>query len=216
MGKAQKTSKGFYIAGMIIIILLLVLVLFLMIDLRRSATLELLVTPVSAEVIIDGKKYENGTYKFEPGELNVIIKKEGFKEQEKIVTRAENTITKLYAYLMPLDGSFDWYLTHEEDMMILNAIGDSAANENSRTYLERYPIIDVLPIIYANYDESWDYTEFRVDGGTFENCKQEFCLKVKDTTGGNLEKALSLIRENGFTPEDYEIIYEYDPIEPLD
>ena len=216
MAKEQKGIKGFYIGGMIILVLLFIVVIFLMIDLRRSATLELLVTPVSAEVTIDGKNYEYGTYKFEPGDLKVTIKKEGFKEQERIVVLSENTVTKLYVYLMPLDGSFDWYLTHEEDMMILNAIGDSTANENSRTYLERHPIIDVLPIIYANYDESWDYTEFRLDGGTFENCKHEFCLKVTDTTGGNLEKALTLIRESGFEPEDYEIIYEYDPIVPLD
>ena len=166
--------------------------------------------------MVDGKDYENGTYKFEPGEINVTIEKEGFKTEERTIVLLENSVTKLYIYLVPLDGSFDWYLSHDEDMMLLNAIGDAVANENSKNYLEDYPIVNALPIIYATYDEDWEYTEFRIDGGTFENCKQAFCLKVTDTTGGNLENALKLIREQGFSPEDYEIIYEYKPIEPLE
>ena len=35
-------------------------------------------------------------------------------------------------------------------------------------------------------------------------------------TGGNEENAKNLIKENGYNPEDFEIIYEYVPIEELE
>ena len=140
---------------------------------------------------------------------------EGFESKEEKIVLEPNTTTKYYTYLMPTDGSFKWYLEHEEDMMILNTIGDAEANVNATNYLEKYPIVDALPIIYANYDKEWNYTEFRVDGGKFNECKEAFCLKITDTTGGNKDSALKMIRDKGFNPEDYEIIYQYEPILPL-
>lgn len=91
-----------------------------------------------------------------------------------------------------------------------------AAYEKAKTYSEAHPIIAKLPIIYAHYDANYNYTEFRIDGGEFSGCKTNFCLKVTDTTGGNYDAALEKIREAGFNPDDFQILYEYTPIVPLD
>ena len=40
-------------------------------------------------------------------------------------------------------------------------------------------------------------------------------LTITDSTGGNRDRAINLIREKGFNPNDYEIIYSYVPPEPL-
>ena len=54
-----------------------------------------------------------------------------------------------------------------------------------------------------------------IDGGMFDGCEGTFCLKITDTTGGNYERAIQMIKEKGFNPDDYEIIYENKPITPL-
>lgn len=204
------------ICGALVVLIIVISVIFIIINAGKTATLDIVVAPVTAEVKIDGKTYKNGTYKFEPGEVEVSITKDGFTTEEKTLVLEDGVTTKLYTYLMPIDGSFEWYLDHEEDMMILNTIGDAQANTDSAAYKDKYPIIEALPIVYVNYDENWDLTEFRVDGGMFEGCEQIFCLKISDTTGGNRERALQEIKEKGFEPDDYEIIYEYTPIVPLE
>lgn len=90
-----------------------------------------------------------------------------------------------------------------------------AAYEEAKTYSEAHPIMAGLPIIYAHYDANYNYTEFRIDGGEFSGCKTNFCLKITDTTGGNYDAALEKIRESGFNPEDFQILYEYTPIKEL-
>ena len=195
--------------------IILVSIIFIIIDSGKNATLDIIVSPLSAEIKIDGKEYKNGTYQFEPGEVEVEITKDGFTSERKTILLEPNKTTKLYTYLMPIDGSFDWYLNHEEDMMILNTIGDAEANADSASYREKYPIIEILPIQFVDYDKNWELTEFRIDGGMFDECEGTFCLKITDTTGGNYEKAIQMIKEKGFNPDDYEIIYENKPIVPL-
>ncbi|MBR3137765.1 hypothetical protein IKG41_00200 [Candidatus Saccharibacteria bacterium] len=198
-----------------VVCIILVSIIFIIINSGKNATLDIIVSPLSAEIKIDGKEYKNGTYQFEPGEVEVEITKDGFTSERKTILLEPNKTTKLYTYLMPIDGSFDWYLNHEEDMMILNTIGDAEANADSASYREKYPIIEILPIQFVDYDENWELTEFRIDGGMFDGCEGTFCLKITDTTGGNYEKAIQMIKEKGFNPDDYEIIYENKPIVPL-
>lgn len=192
------------------------LVILAVINTRLDATLNVLVAPTSAEVVINGKKYENGDHKIESGEAVAVVSKEGFVTQEVTLKLTKGETTNLHLYLMPEDGTYDWYYDHEDEMMILNTIGDNEANKNSASYVASNPIIEILPIIYADYDENWDYTEYRVDGGSFDECEKVFCLKITDTTGGNRDAAMNKIREKGFNPDDYEIIYSYSPIKPLE
>lgn len=198
------------------VILLLVLIFLSIIMSKPTAMLDILVAPTTAKVVVDGKEYKNGTYKFEPGEVKVVISKDGFVSQEVNLELREGETAKLYTYLLPVDGDFSWYLSHEEDMMLLNTIGDAIAHEEGSVYAAENPIIEVLPIIFAEYDANWNYTEFRIDGGKFDECNNPFCLKITDATGGNYEMALGLIREKGFNPDDFEIIYEYKPITPIE
>ena len=102
------------------------------------------------------------------------------------------------------------------DGSVATTAGDSAATAKQKAYLKAHPIINELPIIYANYDEQYNYTEFRIDGGEFPECSTDFCLKITDTTGGNYAHARELIKNSGYNPDDYEIIYEYKPITPLE
>ena len=212
-----KTRRKYWIIGGIATVAVLMAVLVaVIINAKYSATLDILVAPSMAKVKVNGKEYKNGTYRMEPGELTAEIVMEGFESKTIPVNLVAGNTTKLYTYLLPADGSYEWYLEHPEEQMLLNTIGDARAAEEGRVYAAANPIVEVLPIVVAKYDEKWNYTEYRVDGGDFDECEKEFCLRITDTTGGNYEAALASIREKGFKPEDYEIIYQYKPIVPLD
>ena len=121
----------------------------------------------------------------------------------------------MYTYLRQTDGSFSWYQNHPDDGLLLTQIGDYLADQETSSYAKKYPIMEALPIIYANYDKNYNYTEFRIDGGKFDGCNSDFCIKITDSTGGNLDLAKSKIKDAGFNPDDFQILYEYKPIQAL-
>ena len=79
-----------------------------------------------------------------------------------------------------------------------------------------YPILNILPIIIDEYDAEYNYTNYRIDGGNEDRCTHDFCLIITDTTGGNEENAKTQITNRGYDLNDYEIIYHYEHIEPLE
>lgn len=183
-------------------------------SLTPTARIEVLVAPASATVTINGKTYKNGTYDLPKGNLTVKIEKNGFTTKEYAFNSESSS--KLYDYLTAEDGSLNWYLEHQDDALILTAVGDYVAEILSARSSANYPILEKLPIIVSEYDAEDKFMEFRIDGGEFEGCEREFCLKVTDSTGGNLELARQKIREVGFNPSDFQILYEYTPIIPLE
>ena len=184
------------------------------IGMNPKAKVEVLVAPASANITINGKSYKNGTYDLPKGEVYVKIEKDGFNTKEYKFNTAQND--KLYDYLLQKDGTWSWYLEHQDDALILNSIGDREAEEMSSSYLAKYPILEKLPIIVSEYDDNDNYIEFRIDGGKDENCDEDFCLIFTDSTGDNLDYAKEKIREIGFNPSNYQIIYTYTPITPLE
>ena len=211
-----KNPKIQRIILIILIVLIPIIILFTISYNSSLATLDLLIAPKSSTIKINDKIYQNGEYKLKPGTYTVEISKKNFFTKTFTLNLKSNKTTKLHTYLEQTDGSYSWYLNHPEDDFIRTQIGDEEATKESEQYKKDYPIITVLPLIHAEYDDQYNYTEYRIDGGNFEECEKEFCLKITDTTGGNEENAKNLIRKNGYNPEKYEIIYDYVPIEPLE
>ncbi|MDO4612023.1 MAG: hypothetical protein Q4B29_00995 [Candidatus Saccharibacteria bacterium] len=213
-----KERKIAIIVGVIgFLALAVVAVALYVLDLRLTAKLDVLVAPSSATVRINGSNYDNGVHKMEPGIVTAEISMDGFVTQAIELDLKDGETTKLYTYLVPPDGSMQWYLDHPDDDELLTQIGDALAIEGKAEYQAKYPIAQMLPLIVVEVNpETYDWVEYRLDGGPFEGCETEFCVKITDSTGGNMEAALEKIRENGFSPEDYQILYEYKPVTPLE
>ena len=203
----------FIFIGLSLLIFFTVILVISALNIRPSVEVELLVAPSSASTTIDGKIYQNGKFNLESGEHQVHIEKEGFITQD--FSFNTSLTTKIYTYLRQTDGSFSWYQNHPEDGLLLTQIGDYLADQETSSYAKKYPIMEALPIIYANYDKNYNYTEFRIDGGKFDGCNSDFCIKITDSTGGNLDLAKSKIKDAGFNPDDFQILYEYKPIQAL-
>lgn len=210
----KKNRNPIFMAIAFTVLIAIISILLTLVFKSSTREVEVLVAPASATVTIDGKTYDNGIHNLPAKEVSVHIEKPGFVSQD--FTFNTTTNDKLYAFLLQKDGTFSWYETHHDDDIIMTTIGDYLNSNTANQYIKSYPEIEKLPIIYAAYDGNYDYTEFRIDGGKFEKCSSDFCLKVTDTTGGNFEFAKQLLKEKGIDPEKYELLYEYVPIIPLD
>ena len=200
-----------FIFGILIIATTILFIVAL--ALKDTIEIELRIAPASANITIDDNTYRNGKFRIATGTHIIKIEKTGFTTKE--FTFDTSTTDKIYDYILESDGSYSWYLSHEEDALLLTSIGDYEAKLKSANYNSNHPVSTILPIIYANYDKDYNYTEYRIDGGSFEGCDTDFCIKVTDTTGNNLEPAKQKIRDAGFNPDDYQILYEFTPIQNL-
>lgn len=98
----------------------------------------------------------------------------------------------------------------------ISEYSDEEDYKKAAEYKKENEIIKDLPIIYAKYSNGYEsYREFRIDGGKFDECKRDFCLVIKDSTGGNREAALNEIKKRGYDVSKYEIIYKEELIEEL-
>lgn len=210
----DKRRKTRFIIFIITIVTLFIAlpVTFFLIDLQKTATVNILLAPSFAKVEINGKTYDSGTERINAYSGKVTVSADGFQSKELDVNLASREITDLYVYLVPNDGNMNWYDERPAERQILSAIGDSFAIIQSENFHTAHPIIDILPISVAEVDPKTQTIlhDYRIDYGEFTGCETDFCLKITDHTGKDHENALQYLRDRGYNPEDYQILYQND------
>ena len=192
-------------------VLLAIVLAYFSIKMLFSASLDILVVPAEAKIMIDGQNYENE--KIYEGlmakTVHVDISMDGFDSQSFDLELKRDETVRLYTYLT---GNDDWYKEHANDEKVstaLELINEHNGEVEVQSLFEKYPIMSVLPIVYEKYLNNYsNYISYRVDVGEFDGCKGEFCIMITDISGGNYDRALQAIRDKGFSPEDYEILYQ--------
>ena len=164
IAKQRLVMAGFLAA--VFVILVLVAVLFAIIEGRKSVALDILVAPKDAVITLNGERYKNGEYRVEPGEYEVSITHDRLEPYYKVVDFADGEDVKMYLYLTGADGDMSWYLTHNEDDMIVTSIGDYYANKKSQEYAASDPIFAVTP--YYDYNKGFKVNAERLDDGQVE------------------------------------------------
>lgn len=209
-----KQTKIIFIGSIILFTALLIFIIAeFVFHLIYSATLTTAIAPSTATLTIDGKTYPiNQDLKLKPSDTTAFISAEGFKSQEIPLSLIKNETTTLYTYLIPENDDLSWYYNNPTENKLLLEIGGLQASTDGKNFLNKYPITQILPIaISENIPNSDQTRSFLINYGDSSTCKSNFCLLITDFTGGNQETALNLIREKGYNPDDYEVIYKYDP-----
>lgn len=217
--QTEKTPLKYIIIGAIVFAGIIIFVITsYIINSTYSATLSTTIAPSTAVLTIDGKTYKiNQTIKLKPADnITATISAEGFETQEVSISLTKDETTTLALYLTPEDGDLSWYYSRPAENSLLLTVGGIQAAEAAREYAEKYPISEILPITFTETDPFW--AEYSINGGAFSDCKdnKEFCIIITDTTGKYRDRAIKAIQDKGFNPNDYEIIYQYTPIQPID
>lgn len=197
------------VIGLFVIIPIVIFI----INSTKTATLKTIIAPSFATITIDGKTHTtNSEIKFAPTTTKATISAKGFQSQEIDLDLRAHETTTIALYLLPEDGDLSWYYQNPNEQRFFSSVTDYQALQSANAYRAKYPISEILPInIVDTNPPSYQLKEYRIDIGQFAGCKSDFCLKITDRTGGNEAEALEQIRFKGFNPDDYEIIYSYEP-----
>ena len=200
------------------LVAILVVIVIIVIHNLKTATISIRVAPVAATVELNGAKYENlESHNVAPGDYHVKISMEGMQTKELDFSIGEDGFVRVWDYLLNSNGSFDYYLNHREDELLLKDIiskDDIAAQSFIVEYERMFSISNVLPIMFDSYTDDFAYyTRYEIEfDDSRDDCPKIFCLVIEDNTGGNEQKAMDKIKELGYNPDDYEIKYEFVPL----
>ncbi|MBQ3453037.1 hypothetical protein IJG28_02480 [Candidatus Saccharibacteria bacterium] len=194
------------------IIAILVVALVVVLHQSKTATIDILIAPSAAEVRLNGKKYDNfSSHNVMPGDYHAVVEMEGMETKEFDFSVQDGEFHRVWDYLLDNEGGFSYYLTHTEEVATLKQV---ANDDEAKVFLVKYDKLNsintVLPLTYSNtYDaDATEIVSISINWGEEENCSaQNFCLVVSDYTGKNHEKALSMIKEAGYDPDDFVIKY---------
>ncbi|MBR3236329.1 hypothetical protein IKF92_01440 [Candidatus Saccharibacteria bacterium] len=190
------------------IVAVLVAILVIVLHNAKTATIDIYVAPSEAVIELNGKKYDNFTSPdIMPGDYHVKISMDGMQTKELDFEVFDGEFKRIRTYLLDEEGGFGYYLRNPDEILTLSeAADDEVGKDFVKNYNRITGIIADLPLEY--YDRSDPANPI----GVYIEKNEEFCgEKVMCLTvyGGekNREIALNLIREAGYNPDDYGIVF---------
>lgn len=194
------------------VVAVLVAVLVIVIHNSKTATVDILVAPMDSVIELNGAKYENmQSHNVAPGDYHVKISMEGMQTKEFEISVENDGFVRIWTYLLDAEGGFEYYMNHPDDAMILKDVADDEARVWFDEYSKIQGIQGVLPLTFSNTFEenATEIVSISVNWGSGDECNERvYCLIIHDYTGKNTEKALSMIRDAGYDPNDYELVFE--------
>lgn len=199
-------SKKIFIYLTIFVLIIITIIGFYILNKDKTAELTILVAPSSSIIKIGDNNYHNGTIKIKPGKYNVIISKEGFTSYKSTINITNDSTNKLYKAIFQTDGTYSWYIKHQDDDKLLTIIGDNNSVKVQNKLADEYPLLKYIP-----YTKQSNGILYKIDAQMNENRLES--IKVFFNTCSdysiNIYKTdvLNWIKSKGLNPEDYNIIY---------
>lgn len=190
------------------IIIVLVAVLVVLIAKSHTAILDIYIAPSEVTIEINGRQYDNfASYNMRPGDYHAKISMDGMQTKEFDFVLKDDELKRLWTYLVDENGGFGFYMTNPDDEMVLEKVAD---DDESQQFIDKYErtsgILDELPLEY--YDRSGtDPVGIYIEQSENECTGSLLCLVVY---GGEKNRMLAegLIREAGYDPSDYKLVFE--------
>lgn len=204
-GKSN-VKKIIYIMAAVVAMALIAYVFILGLQAKdKTATIEIQsAAPNDPTVTIDGQKVSNnGKTAVKPGQHTVLAKRNGFADSTQQVT-ANTGETKTVRLLMDPNGDagYQWMRDHPDAAVEWEGKVGQQFDKNSANTTNKNPLISYLPEIRPNW---------RIDyGKSVAHPDDPTAIAITITYGGyelDKQNALQWIKDQGFNPADYEIIF---------
>lgn len=199
-----QSKKFLIILGVVAAILIITLIIILSIPPQTS--LEILVSPSSTTILIDGKPYHNGQYKISTGTHEVSLQNDGFISSQETINIENDTPYSIRKCLTPNDTDNWWesnyYKNNENDYNLCFEISQKNTLEKEASLYD--PIFAYTP--YHSYEDG-----FYIDPIYDDNDRlfiQITLLSCKESTRESLKlSALNYLNSHNVNLSEYEIIY---------
>ena len=191
------------IAGVVIFVIAVIAILIAwIINIPKTATIEVIVAPSDAKILIGEKRYKNGTHKIEPGDYSIAVTRDNFSPYASEFSIEEGETKKLLVCLNEIDGN-TWYDEHKEDDDICRKAAELASEEYKKEK-QTADIYSVTP--YNSYDDGFNIVAFEDEEKgtiikiTLLSCKEARREALKPN-------ALEWLKKHNVDPEQYTIEY---------
>ena len=191
------------IAGIVIFVIAVIAILIAwIINIPKTATIEVIVAPSDAKILIGEKRYKNGTHKIEPGDYSIAVTRDDFSPYASEFSIEEGETKKLLVCLNEIDGN-TWYDEHKEDDDICRRAAELASEE----YKKEKQTADVYSVTpYNSYDDGFNIVAYEdEEKGTIVKIT---LLSCKEARREALKpNALEWLKKHNVDPEQYTIEY---------
>jgi len=205
------------ILDVFIVISVIVLVIL---NSNKTVTITFNVAPVDAKIFVNGAEYTNGKFAIMPGKYEIEISHNGLSTKKfNIELKAQDYIT--FSTFLSNSEDFEFYMLKDnyESFKKLSEIAsaennrtfdnDKSAEEFIKSFSKKISIGNILPINYqeTNEEDISMSPYFSIDIN--KDCKYyNLCLLVSPVLNTTHEEVLDFIRNRGYNPDVYEIIFE--------
>ena len=221
----SKQKKIVRLTGVILAFAFLGVIIYSIINLivnhDKTATIEILVAPSDATVLIDGKSYPTDTkIKIKPGTYAVKIEKNGFISFNGTIKANMNETSFLYEYLNEVDENGTYYKDNEKESLRTQHISDKKADLFHETYTGTDEIWNVTPYddyasgykIYAEKEET-SAGALPSASGTSNSNNTVINIYLYTCDDGRVEKlkgkALEYLEEKKINLKNYTLRYSF-------
>ena len=204
MAKQKLSNKRMILIIAVVFALIAVFVtIYWIIESPKTATVDVVVAPVSANVKIGGVQYHNGQHRIEPGTYNVEISKDGFGSYSGTITLEKGQTEKVYVCLQKNENNTEYYEKNEEDA---NACWQVEEYEFEKLEGEKYkdPIFQVSP--FHSYSRGF-YIDPYLDDDDKVHIKITLFTCIPARAEGLKQNALEWLSEKEIDINKYEVEY---------
>lgn len=186
--------------------LVLIIVFSFLYTSTYNTKVKILIAPKTAELYIDGKKYNNsGSISLTSGEKQVLIKANGFQEYNKKINFSKDKTNLIYQWLIPTEDNKNYYDDNKDEWALRETIDQSGLAIEMEEY-NNDPIFKVTPV--TNYklgfsaSASRDEKDFNKITLTIDlnTCHEERINELK-------KKAESYFNQKGINLSKYNVKY---------
>lgn len=186
--------------------LVLIIVFSFLYTSTYNTKVKILIAPKTAELYIDGKKYNNSdSISLTSGEKQVLIKANGFQEYNKKINFSKDKTNLIYQWLIPTEDNKNYYDDNKDEWALRETIDQSGLAIEMEEY-NNDPIFKVTPV--ANYklgfsaSASRDEKDFNKITLTIDlnTCHEERINELK-------KKAESYFNQKGINLSKYNVKY---------
>ena len=186
--------------------LVLIIVFSFLYTSTYNTKVKILIAPKTAELYIDGKKYNNsGSISLTSGEKQVLIKANGFQEYNKKINFSKDKTNLIYQWLIPTEDNKNYYDNNKDEWALRETIDQSGLAIEMEEY-NNDQIFKVTPV--ANYklgfsaSASRDEKDFNKITLTIDlnTCHEERINELK-------KKAESYFNQKGINLSKYNVKY---------
>jgi hypothetical protein len=168
-----------------------------------SATLEVSSVPDDLRLTLDGKVVaQNGQTAIKAGKHTLVASRSGFAEQSQSFS-VRGGETARFAFYLDASGpeGREWYRNHPDAAREKEGESSRRFDEQSKRNTEKYPLVKRLPYIGPSFRIDYGVSKAHPGDGS------KVGIYVNEFAPGGRAKALEWMRQSGYDPADYEIIY---------